>query len=315
MPRVQTILRQLAVASVLGFSFATLVSGFGELHWVAELTTHFRAQAAISGALIACACAMLRMRVGALVTCASIAFHIYPLLPFLLSSDAPPPANSQQLRVMQINVHTANRNHEAVRQAIVDANPDIVGLLEVDERWLSALAPLRVRYPYGIEDPRGDNFGIALFSRFPIEKLQLRPLEPGGVQVVTGEFSLGSVPVTIAIAHPVPPVSSRYSALRNREFVRLADMLRQFDEREIILLGDLNTTPWSPIYREFERSTGLYNGALGFGLHPTWPASLPLLRIPIDHCLLSSGLRATAFKVGPQVGSDHIPIIVEIVPL
>jgi endonuclease/exonuclease/phosphatase (EEP) superfamily protein YafD len=316
MSRVQTALRLLAAASVLGFSLMTFVSGFGEFHWVADLVTHFRVQAAIAGVLVAVSCAMLRMYVGFFVTCASIAFHVYPVLPFLLPTEPLPTARTPQLRVMQINVHTGNRNHRAVRRAIADANPDIIGLLEVNERWLSALAPLHVRYPYRIEDPREDNFGIALLSRFPIENLQLRSLERGGVQIVTGDFSLGSVPVTVVIAHLVPPVGSSYSAYRNRQFLRLSESLQQFDNREIILLGDLNTSPWSPFYRELERSTGLSNSARGFGLQPTWPAALlPLLRIPIDHCLLSSRLRATAFNVGPQVGSDHLPILVEIASL
>ncbi len=53
----------------------------------------------------------------------------------------------------------------------------------------------------------------------------------------------------------------------------------------------------------------------GFGLKPTWPTSLPLLMIPLDHCLLSPGLRVTSFEVGPRVGSDHLPVLVEIAPL
>jgi endonuclease/exonuclease/phosphatase (EEP) superfamily protein YafD len=312
MPRLKTIPRALLVAIVFGFSFATLVSGFGQLHWTAELITHFRLQAAISGSLILLSCALFRMRFGAVVTAVSIAFHVYPMLPVLLPSDSASLANASQLRVMQLNVHTSNRNHQAVIKTILDENPDIVGLIEVNQRWLSALAPLHHRYPYRIEDPREDNFGIALFSRLPIENLRLRPLDGETVQMISGEFFLGQVPVTVAVAHLLPPMGPRYSARRNRQFLRMAELLRQPDDREIILLGDLNSSPWSPFFRGLELSAGINNGAQGFGLQLTWPVSMPLLRIPIDHCLLSSGLRATGFKVGPPVGSDHLPILVEI---
>jgi len=170
------------------------------------------------------------------------------------------------------------------------------------------------RYPFRVEHPQEDNFGIALFSRFPIDNPQLRPLAVPGLKMITGEFTLGSTPIAMAVAHPVPPAGRSLSALRNRQLVRLAEILREFEDREVILLGDLNTSPWSPSYYRLEASAGLRNGARGFGLFPTWPPGLPPLMIPLDHCWLSPGLRATSFEVGPRVGSDHLPVLVEIAP-
>ncbi len=313
--RIRFALRLLAIICVFGFALFTTIAAFGRFHWAAELLTHFRVQATAAGILIAVVCGMLRMRVGTIVACVLVAVHAYPLLPYLLPMGPTLAPGNPQVRLLQINVHTANRDHQAVLRAITDTAPDIVGLVEVSERWLTALAPLHGRYPYRIEHPRGDNFGIALFSRFPIENLQLRPLQPdGSILMITGDFSLGSVPVTIAVAHPVPPVSGRYWAHRNSQLDQLSKILRQFDDREIILLGDLNTTPWSPTYHRFEQSADLKNGARGLGLFLTWPSSLPLLMIPIDHCLVSSGLRVTSFEVGSPLGSDHLPVLVAVAP-
>jgi endonuclease/exonuclease/phosphatase (EEP) superfamily protein YafD len=36
-----------------------------------------------------------------------------------------------------------------------------------------------------------------------------------------------------------------------------------------------------------------------------------LMRIPIDHCLFSPGIRILSKEVGPRVGSDHFPVIVD----
>lgn len=313
--RIRLALRLLAIISVFGFALFIAIGAFGRFHWAAELFTHFRVQATTAGIGIVVVCAALRMRVGTSLACVLVAIHAYPLLPYLPRMTAPLAPGTPQVRLLQINVHTANRDHEAVLRAITDAAPDIVGLVEVSERWLTALAPLHARYPYRIEHPQDDNFGIALFSRFPIENMQLRPLDDdSNIVMITGDFSLGSTPVTIAVAHPVPPVSGSYSAHRNNQFVRLSKILRQFDGREIILLGDLNTTPWSPTYRQFEQSAQLKNGALGHGLFPTWPTTQPLLMIPLDHCLVSSGLRVTSFEVGSAVGSDHLPMLVEVAP-
>jgi len=79
-----------------------------------------------------------------------------------------------------------------------------------------------------------------------------------------------------------------------------------------ILLGDLNVTPWSSPFQHLLRQGGLRDTAIGFGIHPTWPSYLWPMRIPIDHCLVSPGLRATKREVGRNVGSDHFPLLIEL---
>jgi endonuclease/exonuclease/phosphatase (EEP) superfamily protein YafD len=39
---------------------------------------------------------------------------------------------------------------------------------------------------------------------------------------------------------------------------------------------------------------------------------MPLGRIPLDHCLVSSGLDVLDKRLGPQVGSDHLPVVIEL---
>jgi endonuclease/exonuclease/phosphatase family metal-dependent hydrolase len=37
------------------------------------------------------------------------------------------------------------------------------------------------------------------------------------------------------------------------------------------------------------------------------------LMIPIDHCLVSSDIRVITLRTGRNIGSDHLPIIVDMV--
>jgi endonuclease/exonuclease/phosphatase family metal-dependent hydrolase len=37
-----------------------------------------------------------------------------------------------------------------------------------------------------------------------------------------------------------------------------------------------------------------------------------LLGIPIDHCLVSSDIGVAGFAHGPDLGSDHLPIVVDL---
>lgn len=304
----------LVSAIVVAFALFTAISSLGEFHWTAELLTHFRVQATVAGVLLALFCALLRMPKRSAVVCGLAALHLFPVIPYVVPSDHRGSEALPRLRLLQVNVHTANRRHEAVENLVMERKPDILALLEVNERWLEALAGLHRYYPHRIERPQNDNFGIALFSRFPFEDLHFRRLHHDRIYMAVGRFSLGSTPITLAVAHPVPPAGPAYSALRNEQLAQLSEIIRTFRASEIILLGDLNTSPWSPVYRRFEQSSGLSNGARGLGLFPTWPTGVRPLMIPLDHCLLSSGLRAVSLQTGPDIGSDHLPVLVEIVP-
>ena len=80
-----------------------------------------------------------------------------------------------------------------------------------------------------------------------------------------------------------------------------------------ILIGDLNTTMWSPWFGRLCAKSGLSSVRRGFGVLPSWPAPLPaFLRIPIDHCLVSDDLVVTGCRLGSPAGSDHLPLIVDL---
>ena len=97
---------------------------------------------------------------------------------------------------------------------------------------------------------------------------------------------------------------------RREQFQQLAKVVAG-QPQPVLLLGDLNATVWSPIVRDFLRTSGLQDGRHGFGLQASWPTFLPLLAIPIDHALVSAGVTVHSFTKGPDVGSDHYPILVD----
>lgn len=306
--------RALAGATAFAYLGFTVVSALGSFHWLAELLTHFPVQAAVAGGVLAGACGLLRMRVVACAACALALLHLLPVIPYLVPRSTAEPGAAPRLRVLQLNVLTANRRHDAVERLVRETRPDLLALLEVNARWLDALSVLQARYPHRIAAPREDDFGIALFSRVPIDDLRLLPLHDARMRMIAGRLSLGVTSVTVALAHPVPPASAAWAALRSRQLEALARIVNRAGTRETLLLGDLNTTPFSPVHARLERSSGLRNGARGVGLFPTWPAGFAPLRIPIDHFLVSPGLRVTSLARGPDVGSDHLPVLAEIAP-
>ena len=71
-----------------------------------------------------------------------------------------------------------------------------------------------------------------------------------------------------------------------------------------------NTTPWSAAFQPLNEE--LLNSMNGFGWQPTYPAGAGLLMLPIDHLLHSGHLTTVDRSTGPDLGSDHLPLIVTV---
>ena len=210
---------------------------------------------------------------------------------------------------MHLNVKTDHDNMAQVANAIEHYAADLVLLEEVDERWLSALQPVLVDYPYSVASPRPDNFGIALYSKLPL----LDAVTPsfGSAEVPSVQASLVWQGRTLSFlgTHPLPPVNRTYSRLRDEQLHAIALHVLSLPG-SVLLMGDLNTTVWSYHFRRLLNVSGLSDCSRGHGVQPTWPADNVVLRVPIDHCLHSSQVTILDKQVGRDVGSDHFPIIV-----
>ena len=76
-----------------------------------------------------------------------------------------------------------------------------------------------------------------------------------------------------------------------------------------IVAGDFNLVETSAIYRTYwgDLSDAFAAAGLGFGN----TKSTRLWGVRIDHILTDGSLRATACRVGQDLGSDHAPVIAE----
>jgi endonuclease/exonuclease/phosphatase (EEP) superfamily protein YafD len=94
----------------------------------------------------------------------------------------------------------------------------------------------------------------------------------------------------------------------------LAEIARQRTKMSpnYILMGDLNMTEFSAHFKDFLQKTQLKDSRQGFGSQTTWKKSGSWLGLAIDHCLVSPNFQVLQRKVGKDVGSDHLPIYVEL---
>jgi endonuclease/exonuclease/phosphatase (EEP) superfamily protein YafD len=117
--------------------------------------------------------------------------------------------------------------------------------------------------------------------------------------------------LTIVATHPASPKKAWEFADRKRQLAEVGKLARN-TAGPVVVVGDLNTTSWSPYFQDLLATSGLLDSRRGFGVEASWPrASLALMRIPIDHCLVSPEVSVLDRWIGEDVGSDHRPIVVE----
>ncbi len=299
--------RRIAVAAisfvVVGY-VGTLVLSFLPIYPCA-LLEHFHVQLAIGGIVVTGAAAALR--VGGYFDAATLAVLVELLVitPDLTAARRDVPAGTAR-RVLLLNVHTESTSYAEVRALIAETRPDLVALVEVSDRWLAELAPALTAYPGRLEAPRDDNFGVALYAREPVtgtvEELGLGM--PSIVAATTG--------LHVIVTHPLPPMSSGALALQRDQFAGIAARVATLSA-PVMVLGDLNATPWSRAFRRLLTGSGLCDTRAGFGLQASYPAWSALVRIPIDHVLVSCAVGVADRTIERDVGSDHLPVLVDLV--
>lgn len=277
-----------------------------------ELASHFRVQYALA----ALACLPVFLALGARGWAAACVLYLLafaaPLLRWYLPAGGGEPAARRTFRLLHLNVNATNTDYARAAALIADESPDVIVLQEATAGWVEALAPLRQSHPHVVARPLENNgSGIALFSRLPLEDARVidmfdRPSIVAGVRV-------GGTPVSILTTHPRAPILPGCFESRNEQLAWAARFARRLPEPRV-LVGDLNVSPFSPYFGRLEKESGLRDARARFGLFPTWPAwnRLPPLMLPIDHCLVGAGVKVVSLRAGPPVGSDHLPLIVEL---
>ncbi len=294
----------MAALAVFGMTAGSL----GRRWWPCELFSHFRLQ--YTGLLLLAAAGFAA---GGAWAVAGVAAVCGTALAASVATRAPRPADPprQMLRVAVLNVFY--RNHAYLRGAafIRQAQPDLALLVEATQGWVDALRAALPDYPHVVNAVRADGHGMALLSRLPLEEVQVLALGEAGFPSIQAAVRVNGFRLSVLGTHPYSPMGPRHFALRNDQLLAVARHAAGHDA-PLLLIGDLNLSPWSPLFSALIRTAGLRDSREGFGIQPTWPAFLwPPLRIPIDHCLVSPGVVVHRRHIGPAIGSDHLPVVVD----
>ncbi|MGD1931970.1 MAG: endonuclease/exonuclease/phosphatase family protein [Leptolyngbyaceae cyanobacterium] len=282
-----------------------------------ELLSHFQLQYWVLSTISLVGIGLTRCKIPALIGLTCVAALATQIIPWYL----PPSfvtANNGNFRILIVNINLNNTQFEDVLALARQEDPDLALFMEVTDTWRDRLDSLLTKLPYSSRETSPYNL---LYSRYPLSDVQLMPFGENSTPSVVGTVTVEGQTIALVGTHPLPPVKPYAFHSRNQQLYELGQYVQTVDAPKIVI-GDLNITMWSPYYKQLMRNTGLQNARQGFGLLPSWPtkgtyrqipnwASL-LFSIPIDHCLLSPDLTVDNVQIGPNVGSDHRPVIIDL---
>jgi endonuclease/exonuclease/phosphatase (EEP) superfamily protein YafD len=281
--------------------------------WRADLLTVF-ALPAVLAAVLAAACWQARRRPGAALAflVAALAQAAPPLRYAAPNPVAADPARPERLRLMLLNVYENSVDHEAVARLIEAERPDIVGLVEFSYLWLLGLehTGIRATYPQRSERARGYQ-GVALWSRLaPVRFGRPELAYRDGNPYLTMTFDFAGRERTLWLLHAPNPL--RQPERATPDLLATGALIGRTGGSNLVM-GDLNRTDGSPHFAAFAAALGLRDSRLGFGPQPSWPAWAPY-EVAIDHVFVPDDLAVVARRTGPNVGSDHRAVVIDLAP-
>ena len=244
-------------------------------------------------------------------------------------------AKDNCLRVMTYNVHSCigmdgKLSPKRIARVIANYNPDLIALQELDVGRLRTgemdqahliAQELKMKFHFHPAlEVNEEKYGDAILSRFPMRLVKAGPfpsvpypseLEPRGALWV--EITVGDKQVQLINTHIGLRIIERKVQI---EHLLGPGWLGHSDcQTSVILCGDLNTLPISPLYRKVVSKLDDAQKKCNNGRpNNTWFGHYPISRI--DYIFVSTDLKVTKTNVPrtnmTRKASDHLPLIAEI---
>ncbi|CAM4089040.1 endonuclease/exonuclease/phosphatase family protein [Gillisia limnaea] len=253
---------------------------------------------------------------------AAIAIQSVVIFPYWFGEKAVPDAGKNysednSVSILLANVLISNRESEKFLNVVRESDPDLVLAMEVNQWWMDELEILKKNYPYVIEQPNEEAYGMALYSKFPLLDEQVKYLKHKDVPSFHARVQLNSGKEFLFHGvHPVAPMpSDKYPDNVGEGEVALLKVGNFVAEEEIpsMVAGDFNDVSWSRTARLFGSSGNLKNVRLGRGIYSSFDANSRIMRWPLDHYFVTEEFQVVALRRLSKIGSDHFPVYAKFV--
>lgn len=299
------------------YGIITLLSVYAQfVYFLFDLFAEFRTQLVFFGALFAGVCFVKKHCFASIIAVMAVALNtqdfvkIYDNQASTVEHIIP---QRPDLRLMHFNVYAYNVKYTAVQAEIERHNPDILFMVEATTPLQNQLQAINQQYPYRFPK-MGENWNQFLFfSKIPIVSAKIVRFPKVGNRLLHVVLQGDKGVFNFIGVHTPSPTNATRMRDRNKHLGVIATFVANLKE-PVLLAGDHNTTPFVRAFRDYIAQSGLRNTQMQLLPYFSWSCDLPaLLRIPIDQVLVSPDIAVVDKKIGNCAGSDHLPIIADVV--
>jgi len=304
---VRVLLNSVVALATLG-ALLSLGSVFSKYHLFFDLISHFRMQYIVLLLPALLLAVYTRHTIAVLIICVTLAVHGYTVTMSLLPVSPPNDAEYAELTVLNSNLLLVNTNYQAQLDIIAAQDPDLIAFQEYTHDWHAQMSQQLSDYPHRFTEPTGGSFGIAIYSKYPINNGVVEQFTHKSYPVLSANIQINEYRIRVMAVHPPPPSQKKLYLNRNEYMERIA-IESKMQDGAVLVLGDFNATPWTAHFTDMLEIGRLRDARAGFGFHPTWPTPIFALRIPIDHILVNSKINVDHFESIHLEGADHRNIV------
>lgn len=293
----------LAVLTAAGATLGFLLGLPKELHAAMDSFAHFRLHFLV---VLGLSCLIILVLSHGTVRFTALVVMVVCAGWLTVETRKGPPQDGPRadLRVVQFNLNYRNWKIDQVSAELIRYDADVITLQEVTPAHEATLRLIST-YPHQTHCFFRDRIGgVSILSKHALSSVDCA----NGQGLVAAVVDAPGGAVTVASIHTYWPWPFSQHAQVDAWLPRLSQKTGP-----MIVAGDFNAAPWSHAVAKVAKAsrTAVVPGlrlTIDVGVFPI----VPDVPIPIDHVLLSDELCASSAYVGPEMGSDHYPVIVEV---
>ncbi len=242
------------------------------------------------------------------IACGYQFWRIFPYTPFATAEMQLAPDGPHSIRLLSSNVLMENERHDLLIGVIERFDPDILYLMETDQKWLDALEPVLARYSTVVREPKDNHYGMVFATRLEVDEARVVYLTDGETPSLFAHMTGpdGTVFRFVGL-HPRPPVPGESTGDRDAKILYSARFARQSGV-PLIVTGDFNDVAWSDTSRTFKHVGQYLDPRIGRGFYASFDAEKFYLRFPIDQLFVTEEVAVVSIERLDYIGSDHFPM-------
>lgn len=219
----------------------------------------------------------------------------------------PRTAAQPTLRATTANVLYTNRNNPALLALLEEEQRDVVVLQEVYKEDMDTLGiALGMPHRY-ISDCQcsAEDSELAIMSHWPLFNRTVVASNDNGI-IMRADMAAPRGYVRVYGVHMTVPFTASSFDTRSSMYQALRDDVTGYQE-DFFVMGDFNTSAYSPELRKFLKATGLLMAQSRDWPSCSWYGFGSAACLRIDYALVPKRAKIGSHVLGPNIGSDHLP--------